>query len=516
MSEDESAGACVTDELGSSSGSNDGCDKDQKAISTDGMGSTEGGCVQVPAGEDGIHDGEKQNCKEDHVATTQKELKKPDKPVPCPRCDSLDTKFCYYNNYNVSQPRHFCKNCQRYWTAGGTLRNVPVGAGRRKSKNPAAHQRNMVVDNLRARGDPPDNAQQLISCSGSLSPVGLNRQLKIGASSSSRMHLFPMDVTALDSPSSSTILNFGQESPISERMGAVPSNLSGSEVLQVQGRRSVTESSALQVQGRKSVTESSAVTDMHMDMDMKQHNTREEAIAAYSEQKLACKSTQCVQSESKIELTTPTELPSNLDTSLGWVSASPFSFVGGPCWQYGSGMGWNHAPSQPVSNSSSNSTSVNPSPQQLLTLNPPPPHPLWCGAPPAGLWTGLPWPLMQGAVWGWGAPWMMPWAPPAVVAAAATSPVTGKRSLEQGESFEAEKKGSLWVPKTLRIDDPDEAARSSIWTTLGLHNRPESMSSGGIFSAFHTKEVNESPLQARHSNPAAMTRSMAFQESNLG
>ncbi|CAK9866938.1 unnamed protein product [Sphagnum jensenii] len=57
-----------------------------------------------------------------------------EKIMACPRCDSLDTKFCYYNNYNINQPRHFCKNCQRYWTAGGTLRNVPVGAGRRKNK----------------------------------------------------------------------------------------------------------------------------------------------------------------------------------------------------------------------------------------------------------------------------------------------------------------------------------------------------------------------------------------------
>jgi hypothetical protein len=40
-------------------------------------------------------------------------LKKPDKLEPCPRCDSYDTKFCYYNNYNIKQPRHFCKNCQR-------------------------------------------------------------------------------------------------------------------------------------------------------------------------------------------------------------------------------------------------------------------------------------------------------------------------------------------------------------------------------------------------------------------
>ncbi|CAN6167340.1 unnamed protein product [Urochloa humidicola] len=55
---------------------------------------------------------------------------------PCPRCESRDTKFCYYNNYNTSQPRHFCKSCRRYWTKGGSLRNVPVGGGtRRKSSS---------------------------------------------------------------------------------------------------------------------------------------------------------------------------------------------------------------------------------------------------------------------------------------------------------------------------------------------------------------------------------------------
>ncbi|KAK6938739.1 Zinc finger, Dof-type [Dillenia turbinata] len=53
--------------------------------------------------------------------------------IPCPRCDSTNTKFCYYNNYNLSQPRHFCKTCRRYWTRGGSLRNVPVGGGARKN-----------------------------------------------------------------------------------------------------------------------------------------------------------------------------------------------------------------------------------------------------------------------------------------------------------------------------------------------------------------------------------------------
>ncbi|XP_077233554.1 OBF binding protein 1 [Tasmannia lanceolata] len=60
-------------------------------------------------------------------------------PVPendnlgCPRCSSTNTKFCYYNNYNLSQPRHFCKSCRRYWTKGGSLRDIPVGGGSRKN-----------------------------------------------------------------------------------------------------------------------------------------------------------------------------------------------------------------------------------------------------------------------------------------------------------------------------------------------------------------------------------------------
>ncbi|XP_075505216.1 uncharacterized protein LOC142542469 [Primulina tabacum] len=53
--------------------------------------------------------------------------------LKCPRCDSANTKFCYYNNYNLSQPRHFCKSCKRYWTKGGALRNIPVGGGSRKN-----------------------------------------------------------------------------------------------------------------------------------------------------------------------------------------------------------------------------------------------------------------------------------------------------------------------------------------------------------------------------------------------
>ncbi|KAG6427589.1 hypothetical protein SASPL_111835 [Salvia splendens] len=52
----------------------------------------------------------------------------------CPRCGSSNTKFCYYNNYSLTQPRYFCKGCRRYWTKGGSLRNVPIGGGCRKTR----------------------------------------------------------------------------------------------------------------------------------------------------------------------------------------------------------------------------------------------------------------------------------------------------------------------------------------------------------------------------------------------
>nr|GMD15822.1 dof zinc finger protein DOF2.4-like [Ipomoea batatas] len=58
----------------------------------------------------------------------------PEAGLKCPRCDSTNTKFCYFNNYSLTQPRHFCKTCRRYWTRGGALRSVPVGGGCRRNK----------------------------------------------------------------------------------------------------------------------------------------------------------------------------------------------------------------------------------------------------------------------------------------------------------------------------------------------------------------------------------------------
>ncbi|GJM95298.1 hypothetical protein PR202_ga12015 [Eleusine coracana subsp. coracana] len=72
----------------------------------------------------------------------------------CPRCASRDTKFCYYNNYNTAQPRHFCRACRRYWTLGGSLRNVPVGGSTRKRVRPARPTKAALAAAMAATSSP--------------------------------------------------------------------------------------------------------------------------------------------------------------------------------------------------------------------------------------------------------------------------------------------------------------------------------------------------------------------------
>ncbi|XP_020240261.1 dof zinc finger protein DOF5.7 [Cajanus cajan] len=76
--------------------------------------------------------------------------------IKCPRCDSSNTKFCYYNNYSLSQPRHFCKTCRRYWTNGGALRNVPIGGGCRKNKKPKPTTSSSSSSSSRLSYEPKD------------------------------------------------------------------------------------------------------------------------------------------------------------------------------------------------------------------------------------------------------------------------------------------------------------------------------------------------------------------------
>ncbi|KAC9443388.1 hypothetical protein E3N88_45830 [Mikania micrantha] len=65
------------------------------------------------------------------------------------------------NRADAIKPRHFCKSCQRYWTAGGAMRNMAVGAGRRKNKNLANHSRCITIsqETVTTCNSAPENLQ---------------------------------------------------------------------------------------------------------------------------------------------------------------------------------------------------------------------------------------------------------------------------------------------------------------------------------------------------------------------
>lgn len=140
------------------------------------------------------------------------------------------------------------------------------------------------------------------------------------------------------------------------------------------------------------------------------------------------------------------------------------------------------------------------------------------------------------AYWGCTIPgaWSIPWlSPPSSSPHAGSSgsgpnsPTLGKHSREgnmltqngsekEEPVVEKSSERSIWVPKTLRIDDPSEAARSSIWATLGIKNDKGDTISGGLFKGFQSK-VNDRNHMADTSpvlqaNPAALSRSLNFNE----
>ncbi|GFQ02140.1 cyclic dof factor 2 [Phtheirospermum japonicum] len=331
--------------------------------------------------------------------SNDKALKKPDKILPCPRCNSMDTKFCYFNNYNVNQPRHFCKNCQRYWTAGGTMRNVPVGAGRRKNKNSISQFRHLTgPDALRI-----DLPNGLHHHHPALSPNG-------------------------------TVLTFGSDSsPLCESIASV-----------------------LNIVDK-------TVNGLH-------------------------KPEENGDDRSTITSTTDEPVPNRHPFLPPQVPCYP-----GPHWAYP----WNPAQLGPGS-----------FPVPFFSAAVPPPY------------------------WGWNVPWVIP-PGPVPSGAGPNSPTLGKHSRDDDNNVddlkddtkeeetvkESNPEKCLWVPKTLRIDDPGEAAKSSIWATLGIKN--DGVDSGGLFKAFRSEpKGDEKPHHVPESstvlqaNPAAMSRSLSFHESS--
>lgn len=557
-SEDES---CVPDEVGSSSaGSNEGCEDEIKVELV--SGKLEGSVMVREANPSS--EVRRSDCAvtpEDEgkeVVNVDQAPKKPDKPVHCPRCKSLDTKFCYYNNYNVNQPRHFCKNCQRYWTAGGTLRNVPVGAGRRKNKHAGALPRAMLPDGAMVRSDPPDNAQHLLSANPAASPGGLNRPIMAGLPSRNLLPLEVQNLTRLESPASSAVLNFRQESPVRTSMVTAPLTPCKVEVLQ--GYKPAM--SQTQAKRHSNINESPLPMGMHMDhvaCDVKP--SRELNVSSNVANEFGAsvlrpvgeKPTEFSQPEvhitsnpTKPEAGGESDMPKYADAALAaWASSAPFSFMASP-WQYAANLGgWGNAfpPAMLANMAQGASVSTVPALANLAQgamgvdgtqlaqaatagLQPP-------GMAAMGAWAGgIPWPLMQNPLWGpsgWGGSWTVPWVAPfaaaaavaaaAAATAAASTPdlrntVLGKHPREQGE-VDNEK---VLVPKTLRIDDPGEAARSSIWSTLGIGRRSDTLAAGGIFGDFKSKaesrKDNDLNARTRSSNPAGRDRSLLFQENS--
>lgn len=340
-----------------------------------------------------------------------KVLKKPDKILPCPRCNSMDTKFCYYNNYNVNQPRYFCKNCQRYWTSGGTMRNVPVGAGRRKSKHTCSHYR---------------------QCS----------QKEVG--------------------NSVPVLKFSQEGPLCESMASV---------LNLNEKRSAEIGPLSCGENTEETSTSSSMTALNCS-----DNEVKESIGCINKNGI----------KSCYNGVTPMRCYPNTPWAYAWAS-----------------MATNRCP--PALACRPENGISNPSPE--VSWRPPPMiiAPAFC-APT------IPFPMVPPSVWN------VPWFRPSGNVSPLPSPTLGKHSRDHIMQSEEENEKSLWVPKTLRIDDPGAAARSSIWSALGIKPEEEMKKGGGIFKGFKsrnekTKVETPEAAQAIHANPAALSRSQAFQES---
>ncbi|CAM6124988.1 unnamed protein product [Calypogeia fissa] len=469
--------------------------------------------------------------------------RRPDKAVACPRCHSLETKFCYYNNYNVNQPRHFCKHCQRYWTAGGTLRNVPVGAGRRKNKHGSVVSPRQTPDMGLVRGDEPDVAAPLLVGKGVPLPVPLQVpvvQTVLGGSlpcSPKPIIRVPVGGGSTDGVNS---LPYGMRVP----------SLEGTYILASAEVVKPSEAGGIAGSSLPRVSTTSGFSDVG-----RGPSEAEGTCGWPSKDGSACASasgpggSNLLPSVKGESAASPKHI-SDSDVTQAWSSGGAggvrsshgapgsFGFFNGG-WPYGYNVGW--------SVGAAFCTGGVPSVGNAM----PPPTPAsvaaWNGAAAGNMWTGVPWP-MPGLSWspaGWGPPpWpIAPWAlnPAAAVGRSPSIPTGGASGVpspvpcpigtqgssalgKHGRPFEgggSASDGTVWAPKSLRMADPEEAMRSSVWRILGVGSHPELMPAS-TFKAFQPKsdskkapDGDQQTVQTTlHANPAAMSRSMYFQESN--
>lgn len=330
----------------------------------------------------------------------EKLLKKPDKILPCPRCTSLETKFCYFNNYNVNQPRHFCRNCQRYWTDGGNMRKVAVGAGRRKNKQLGTQYLEVLVPHV------------TIQCTADKNPDIVDR------------HVIPRDEslkTLKSSAENENMLKFDSEKPQCETMGALlpKDQIKCADILSIE-----------EIKEEQSQCGSS-LTSVHDDETLQKVFQDEQGGLSKSRKIL--------------------------------ISRQPFpcfptpqmSSTWNPCWNSTSPVVAAQFSSEPTNHSNdTKSDQINWFSSPVMAVHSLCPPTLSMQFVPAPYWGLSCWPISTSNV------------PSAE--SGTNSQITGKHPRDEC-LIEAEKsKKHVIVPKALRVDDPGEASRSTVWKTLGI------------------------------------------------
>ncbi|XP_052174668.1 cyclic dof factor 3-like [Diospyros lotus] len=386
-----------------------------------------------------------------------KVFKKPDKILPCPRCNSLDTKFCYFNNYNVNQPRHFCKKCQRYWTAGGTMRNVPVGAGRRKNKQLASQYRQILVSpESSSRIDISDSANQ-----------------QLFSSDESPCNLRPLT-------SNRTVIKFGAEGPLHESMATV---------LDIRDQKGCANDSGSSRENREEHSSRvSLITSLSMQQDhtsdkVKNHGTSPGSCNEHMQPNplqfhpVPTWVLPCNQVGSKGGSMFPARCSSELVSVTDGSNANPIQ--------------WCSTPMMAVPGFCTPTT-----PLQFV------PTPYWGCLP---VWTagnrGTPLVGSDGS--------FSRSLSPNNSCLCSNSPALGKHARDANLTNEMSENGVL-VPKTPRIDNLNGASRSSVWSTLGLKSNQKEIEAG-FPSSRPLKSVEECKGHPSDANPTALSCPSLFQ-----
>ncbi|GLJ17733.1 hypothetical protein SUGI_0309540 [Cryptomeria japonica] len=417
-------------------------------------------------------------------------LKRPTKVIACPRCESMDTKFCYFNNYNVNQPRHYCRKCQRYWTAGGALRNVPVGAGRRKNKPSfGIHQGHFVEvsENVWTDGQaciplcPSMNSDKLVKVESVYPELrifdeALNEAEAAYAQGKSKpqSHLH----------SYSHRLNLPSEKIVKEGSLGSEKPLCGIELPETYTHVGKRVGSGYMEKPSCSFSDKTQVSATKGESSSEVVQTVDDG---------ACDSSLngMVSAGPKAE---PQGMRPNDFSSSSLPSFSSMGVIGNSWPLYYNGCFVN----MPSGISASGSV-------QLKTNGV-----SWF---PPSLVHASNWHVPSGSIWG--QQWGVPWKPANTDSELKT---LGKHERDEATP-ESKTDRSLWVPKTQRISDPGEALNSSFVESLEVERKTGSIKSGGVFKAFQSKKVkadcaNTHPVDVMCANPAELSRSISSTESS--